>query len=82
MPQLATGLKKKSINPNNRNPDPERLLSAYFYSTTTLNYIRSLLASGYASLNHPREWSLSHVRNPALRFAFIISSRLSIELVC
>lgn len=50
-----------------RQPDPERLLSAYFHSTTTLNYIRSLLTSGYASLNHPRDWSLSHVQSPDLR---------------
>jgi len=35
-----------------------------------LNYIRGLLTSGFASLNHPRDWSLSHVRSPALRKEF------------
>lgn len=44
--------------------------SAYFHSTTTLNYIRALLTSGFASLHHPRDWSLSHVRSPALRAEF------------
>ncbi|KAF8339911.1 DAHP synthetase [Cantharellus anzutake] len=58
------------ISPDHRTPDPDRLLSAYFHSTTTLNYIRSLLASGFASLNHPSDWSLSHVRSPALRAEF------------
>ncbi|KAL9712247.1 hypothetical protein Ac2012v2_005325 [Leucoagaricus gongylophorus] len=58
------------LDPNDRTPDPERLLRAYFYSTTTLNYLRSLLTSGFASLHHPRDWSLTHVRSPSLRHAF------------
>ncbi|KAF9819448.1 hypothetical protein IEO21_02056 [Rhodonia placenta] len=58
------------LDPNDRTPDPERLLSAYFHSTTTLNYVRGLLTSGFASLHHPRDWSLSHVRSPALREEF------------
>ncbi|KAI0073908.1 DAHP synthetase [Panus rudis PR-1116 ss-1] len=58
------------LDPNDRTPDPERLLSAYFHSTATLNHIRSLLTSGFASLHHPRSWSLSHVRSPALRAEF------------
>ncbi|KIM73525.1 hypothetical protein PILCRDRAFT_726918 [Piloderma croceum F 1598] len=58
------------LDPNDRTPDPERLLSAYFHSTTTLNYVRALLTSGFASLRHPRDWSLSHVRSPALRAEF------------
>ncbi|KDR67186.1 hypothetical protein GALMADRAFT_130501 [Galerina marginata CBS 339.88] len=58
------------LDPNDRIPDPERLLKAYFHSTTTLNYLRSLLTSGFASLHHPRDWSLSHVRSPSLRREF------------
>lgn len=58
------------LDPNDRTPDPERLLSAYFHSTATLNYVRGLLTSGFASLHHPRDWSLSHVRSPALRNEF------------
>ncbi|KZT70252.1 DAHP synthetase [Daedalea quercina L-15889] len=58
------------LDPNDRTPDPERLLSAYFHSTATLNYVRGLLTSGFASLHHPRDWSLSHVRSPALREEF------------
>ncbi|KAH9167104.1 DAHP synthetase [Lactarius sanguifluus] len=55
------------FNPDERTPDPERLLSAYFHSTATLNHIRGLLTSGFASLHHPRDWSLLHVRSPSLR---------------
>jgi len=55
------------LDPNDRTPDPERLLNAYFHSTTTLNYVRAILTSGFASLHHPRDWSLSHVRSPSLR---------------
>ncbi|TFK20030.1 DAHP synthetase [Coprinopsis marcescibilis] len=58
------------LDPNDRNPDPERMLSAYFHSTTTLNYVRGLLNSGFASLHHPRDWSLNHVRSPSLRTEF------------
>ncbi|KAF8161685.1 DAHP synthetase [Crassisporium funariophilum] len=58
------------LDPNDRTPDPERLLRAYFHSSTTLNYLRSLLTSGFASLHHPRDWSLAHVRSPSLRHEF------------
>ena len=46
--------------------------SAYFYSTATLNSVRSLLGSGFASLrqSHPRDWSLAHVRSPSLKSEF------------
>ncbi|TFL00439.1 DAHP synthetase [Pterulicium gracile] len=58
------------LEPDDRIPNPERLLSAYFYSATTLNYIRGLLTSDFASLNHPADWSLSHVRSPHLKQEF------------
>lgn len=58
------------LDPDDRTPDPDRMLSAYFHSTTTLNYVRSLLTSGFASLHHPKDWSLTHVRSPALREEF------------
>ncbi|ESK94376.1 phospho-2-dehydro-3-deoxyheptonate aldolase [Moniliophthora roreri MCA 2997] len=58
------------LDVNDRTPDPERLLRAYFHSTATLNYVRALLTSGFASLHHPRDWSLNHVRSPSLRKEF------------
>ncbi|KAI9431448.1 DAHP synthetase [Lactarius psammicola] len=66
------------FDPDERTPDPERLLSAYFHSTATLNHIRGLLTSGFASLHHPRDWSLLHVRSPSLRDEYeAISQELS-----
>jgi 3-deoxy-7-phosphoheptulonate synthase len=39
-----------------RKPDPERLLGAYFHSAATVNYVRTLLSSGFADLHHPDAW--------------------------
>ncbi|RDX55349.1 DAHP synthetase [Lentinus brumalis] len=58
------------LDPDDRTPDPDRMLSAYFHSTATLNHVRSLLTSGFASLHHPKDWSLTHVRSPAVREEF------------
>ncbi|KAH9939292.1 DAHP synthetase [Epithele typhae] len=58
------------LDPDDRTPDPNRMLTAYFHSTTTLNHVRSLLTSGFASLHHPKDWSLGHVRSPAVREEF------------
>ncbi|WFD33875.1 3-deoxy-7-phosphoheptulonate synthase [Malassezia cuniculi] len=53
-----------------RQPDPQRLLLAYFYSAATLNYIRSTLASGFADLHAPHLWSFQHVRSERLQAEF------------
>lgn len=50
-----------------RDPDPERLLMAYYHSAATINHIRSLLGSGYADLHRPAAWSFAHVRSPELQ---------------
>ncbi|PBK81636.1 DAHP synthetase [Armillaria gallica] len=68
--KLVTSFRGDNVNgldPNDRTPDPQRLLSAYFHSTATLNHVRDLLTSGFASLHHPRDWSFNHVRSPELR---------------
>ena len=51
-----------------RTPDPERLERGYFYSASTLNFIRALLEGGFADLGQPEHWDLdfgspSGVRN-------------------
>ncbi|KAL2040214.1 hypothetical protein N7G274_007117 [Stereocaulon virgatum] len=50
-----------------RTPDPARLVSAYFHSATTLNYIRASLASGIADLHAPLEWELGHVKDEKIK---------------
>ncbi|ORX63036.1 DAHP synthetase [Hesseltinella vesiculosa] len=54
-------------DPADRKPDPERLLGAYFHSAATLNYIRSLLDSGFADLHDPSTWNLDHVQSSQVR---------------
>ncbi|KAG0167186.1 hypothetical protein DFQ28_005682 [Apophysomyces sp. BC1034] len=55
------------FDPKDRKADPERLLGAYFHSTATLNYVRTLLDSGFADLHDPTNWNLDHVRSEAVR---------------
>ncbi|KAJ2222691.1 hypothetical protein H4R99_006525 [Coemansia sp. RSA 1722] len=56
-----------SIDPDNRRPDPQRLLSAYLHSAATINYVRLLLAAGFADLHKPEAWDLGYVRNKEIR---------------
>jgi 3-deoxy-7-phosphoheptulonate synthase len=46
-----------------RDPDPDRLVQAYFHSAATLNYVRAQLAGGFADLHSPFEWTLNHVQD-------------------
>lgn len=41
-----------------RTPDPQRLVSSYFYAAATLNHIRALIDGGFADLRHPYTWTL------------------------
>jgi 3-deoxy-7-phosphoheptulonate synthase len=79
---------------NDRSPDPKRLLDAYFHSAATLNYVRALLNSDFADLQHPEGWNLSsdywnldHVRNEQVKaqyqkvFCFAQYFRTEINIV-
>jgi 3-deoxy-7-phosphoheptulonate synthase len=50
-----------SIDSDNREPDPARLLQGYFHATATLNYIRSMIDGGFADLHHPYSWNLHEI---------------------
>lgn len=52
--------------PDGRKIDPDRLVQAYFHSAATLNFVRAQLASGYADLHNPMDWSLEHVQDPKM----------------
>lgn len=41
-----------------RRPDPRRLLTGYHTASLTLNYLRALIAGGFADLHHPENWNL------------------------
>ncbi|KAI9369797.1 hypothetical protein BJX61DRAFT_125315 [Aspergillus egyptiacus] len=53
--------------PDSRRPDPSRLVSAYFHSAATLNYLRASLSSGLADLHSPLDWGLGHVIAPSIK---------------
>lgn len=44
-----------------RVPDPNRLVDAYYQSTATLNFLRSLARSGYAALPRVAKWNMDFV---------------------
>lgn len=41
-----------------REPDPQRLLKAYYQSSSTLNFLRSLAKGGFASLRQISAWNM------------------------
>lgn len=49
-----------------RRADPRLLESGYHHAAVTLNFIRSLSASGFADLHHPEYWDLSFFEHGGL----------------
>jgi 3-deoxy-7-phosphoheptulonate synthase len=45
-----------------RRPDPANMITAYSHAAMTLNFIRSLSASGFADVHHPEQWELPFFR--------------------
>jgi 3-deoxy-7-phosphoheptulonate synthase len=53
------------FTPQERIPDPDRLLRAYTQSAATLNLLRAFATGGYADLNNIHKWTLGFVeKNP------------------
>jgi 3-deoxy-7-phosphoheptulonate synthase len=55
---------------NQRDHDPNRLVSGHFHSAATLNYIRALIKGGFADLHQSHHWDLGVYELP------LVSSRL------
>jgi 3-deoxy-7-phosphoheptulonate synthase len=53
------------FTPEERVPDPDRLLTAYDQAASTLNLLRALATGGYANLRNVNRWNLDFVRNTA-----------------
>jgi 3-deoxy-7-phosphoheptulonate synthase len=53
------------FTPEDRTPDPNRLLEAYHTSASTLNLIRAFTTGGFASLLRVHEWNRGFTANPA-----------------
>ncbi|HEU0036629.1 MAG TPA: 3-deoxy-7-phosphoheptulonate synthase class II [Kofleriaceae bacterium] len=45
-----------------RQPDPTLMLRAYERAALTLNFIRALVAGGFADLHHPEYWDISFAK--------------------
>jgi 3-deoxy-7-phosphoheptulonate synthase len=50
-----------------RDPDPDRLVQAYFHSAATLNYLRAMIAGGVSDLHSMGKWNLSHIKDELVR---------------
>ena len=51
---------------DSRKVDPQLLLEGYKHAGLTLNFIRSLVDSGFADLHHPEYWDLSFLESAHL----------------
>jgi len=56
-----------SFDLSGREPDPDRMVQAYFHSAATLNYVRAMIAGGVADLHHPDSWVLDHIQDDSTR---------------
>lgn len=52
---------------DSREPDPDRMIRAYYHAAATLNHVRALGEGGFADLHHPENWNLGFVNQDALR---------------
>ncbi len=54
-----------SIEPDKeaRQPDPQRMVTAYNKAALTLNFLRALSDEGFADLQHPEQWELDFMKN-------------------
>ena len=50
-----------------REPDPALLLRGYERAALTLNFVRALVAGGFADLHHPEYWDLGFVHHSPLK---------------
>lgn len=50
-----------------RTPDPTLLLRGYERAALTLNFVRALVAGGFADLHHPEYWNLGFVKHSPLK---------------
>ena len=47
---------------DDRYPQPGRLVDGYFHAASTLNYVRAMIAGGFADLHYPHAWDLNSIR--------------------
>ncbi len=61
---------RPEFTPEAREPDPELLLRGYERAALTLNFVRALVAGGFADLHHPEYWDLGFVNHSPLKGSY------------
>jgi 3-deoxy-7-phosphoheptulonate synthase len=56
---------RRGFTPEDRTPNPQRLLRGYERAALTLNFIRALVDGGFADFRHPELWDLAFVNHSA-----------------
>lgn len=46
-----------------RVPNPAKMLEAYHHSAMTMNFVRALVAGGFADIRHPEYWDIEWVKH-------------------
>jgi len=57
------GINAIEFNKEAREPNPQRLLTAYHQSTSAMNLIRSLIMQGYTDINQIKSWEKIFLQN-------------------
>ncbi|MEM6747686.1 MAG: 3-deoxy-7-phosphoheptulonate synthase class II [Pseudomonadota bacterium] len=65
------------FTPEERAPDPQRLLRAYSQAASTLNLIRAFAKGGYASLRNVHRWNLEFASGPQHERYLELADRIS-----
>jgi 3-deoxy-7-phosphoheptulonate synthase len=60
-----------AFNAKGRDPDPQRLLKAYYQSASTLNLVRAFSTDGLANLNKIHNLNLEYMSNSNLEYPFV-----------
>ena len=59
-----------------RQPDPQRILKAYYQAATTLNIVRAFAQGGLASLDQLHAWNLDFVKSPQTEHFAALANRI------
>ncbi len=54
------------FTPEQRQPDPKRMIKGHARSALTMNFIRALIDGGFADLHHPEYWDMAWAEKSAL----------------
>lgn len=59
-------INRAAFDENARQPDPQLLAAGHAHAAMTLNFVRALVAGGFADLHHPEYWDLDFVKHAPL----------------